>query len=410
MLMLDYIPKEVILNILSQLPVKSLIRFRCVSKTWFSLITSHDFITMHLNRALSKAQHPPHLLFRHYDQKMEKESFTLLSSNNCFPRNHVSKLKGGYFACPSSDFIELHCPHKRFTKQFLSIVGSSNGLVCLLDDDPSNSGHDIVPLLWNPSIHKSIFLPSPGVKFPPFCTPQFLGFGYDPKTEDYKLVRLEYKDEVDDEVLKPYQSLVHIYTLRTGVWRTITSPCPGARLIIPYQFLSVFVNGAVHWLAHTDYDNIDYQTFVILSFDIGDEIFREMALPKSLEEADEFNSRVAVLGGSLAFVKSAIDDSNHYETCYSLWMMKEYGVAESWTKLFDIDAGVQISRVVGFAKIGEVLVTNAGNGKLLSYNPSSRWTLTIHIHAKSSSFYLDTYRESLVLPNVEDGALGGRMN
>ena len=383
MLMLDYIPKEVILDILSQLPVKSLIRFRCVSKTCFSLITSHDFITMHLNRALSKAQHPPHLLFRHYDQKMEKESFTLLSSDNCFPRNHVSKLKGGYFASPPSDFIELHCPHKSFTKQFFSIVGSSNGLVCLLDDDPSNSGHDIVPLLWNPSIHKSIFLPSPGVKFPPFCTPQFLGFGYDPKTEDYKLLRLVYKDEVDDEVLKPYQPLVHIYTLRTGVWRTITGPCPGARLIIPYQFLSVFVNGAVHWLAHTDDDNIDYQTFVILSFNIGDEIFHEMALPKSLEEADEFNSRVAVLGGSLAFVKSAIDDSNHYETCYSVWMMKEYGVAESWAKLFDIDVGVQISRVVGFTKIGEVLVTNAGNGKLLSYNPSSQRTLTIHIHAKS---------------------------
>lgn len=54
--------------------------------------------------------------------------------------------------------------------------------------------------------------------------------------------------------------------------------------------------------------------------------------------------------------------------------MKEYCVAESWTKLYDIDVGVTIWQVVGFTKIGEVLVINTVNGELLSYNPSSQQT------------------------------------
>ncbi|KAF3957208.1 hypothetical protein CMV_017757 [Castanea mollissima] len=151
--MSDHIPQEVIVKILSQLPVKSLIRFRCVSRTWFSLISCHDFITLHHSRALSNTRNPPYLLFRHYDQKIGKYCFTPLSSDNPFPPT----LKEGYFTCPS-DFIETHCPHKSFIKRFF-IAGSSNG-VCLLNDSPVTED-DIAPLLWNPSIHKAIFLPIP---------------------------------------------------------------------------------------------------------------------------------------------------------------------------------------------------------------------------------------------------------
>jgi len=37
--------------------------------------------------------------------------------------------------------------------------------------------------------------------------------------------------------------------------------------------------------------------------------------------------------------------------------MKEYGVVESWTKLYVIDLGERLGRVIGFKKNGEVLVT-----------------------------------------------------
>lgn len=431
--MSDYMPIEVMVEILSWLPVKSLIRFRCVSKTWFTLITTHDFISKHLNRALSNPQHPPHLLFRHFDENMKKETFTLHSSHDPLPRNHFSKhlsdtdrnldrpsrrilkkkmKQRGFFAFPL-DFIELHCPHKCFMNEseLFFIVGSSNGLVCIVDDAPGKD-YDIVPILWNPSIRKAIVLPSSGVKFPLSYLPmECLGFGYEPITDDYKLVRIVYLQDCPCHgSLETHPPLIQTYSLRTGVWSTI--PYSGSRFNIVEQSLSVFVNGSVHWLAEIrddeDDDDDDSICSVIFSFDIGNEVFHEMAVPKCFERGLDLNMSVAVIGGLLALVpcNSKVWTS---DPCYSVWVMKEYGVAESWTKLFDIDVGVRLGRVLGFKKNGEVImVTNAG--KLLCYEPRSRTTSDPHIRSRTESFYLDTFMESLVLLNVKDGDLGRQAN
>ena len=223
---------------------------------------------------------------------------------------------------------------------------------------------------------------------------QYYGFGYDPTTDDYILVRVLYLEEEEGDDLKNDQLMVQIYTLGTGTWRNITNPGPGSLSAFPENHLSVFVNGAVHWIASIE---DDYIIYVILSFDIRDNTFHEMALPESLDAVNKLNIKVAVHDGSLALFKSAL-------TCCSVWVIKEYGVAESWTKLYDIDVGVTIWQVVGFAKIGEVLVINTVNGELLSYNPSSQQISYIDISAQLAPFYLDTYMESLAVLNVEDCA------
>ena len=45
----EHLPHDIVLNILANLPVKSVLRFRCVSKTWDSSITTPSFISTHLN-------------------------------------------------------------------------------------------------------------------------------------------------------------------------------------------------------------------------------------------------------------------------------------------------------------------------------------------------------------------------
>jgi len=46
-----YLPLEIIIDILSRLPVKVLVRFQCVSKGWHALINGQDFIKLHLHRS-----------------------------------------------------------------------------------------------------------------------------------------------------------------------------------------------------------------------------------------------------------------------------------------------------------------------------------------------------------------------
>ncbi|KAK3016185.1 hypothetical protein RJ639_007025 [Escallonia herrerae] len=45
------LPDDIAVNVLLILPVKSLLRFKCVSKSWRSLITDPLFVKQHLKRA-----------------------------------------------------------------------------------------------------------------------------------------------------------------------------------------------------------------------------------------------------------------------------------------------------------------------------------------------------------------------
>ncbi|KAL5769476.1 hypothetical protein ACOSP7_013630 [Xanthoceras sorbifolium] len=57
------LPEDMIIEILSILPVKSLIRFRCVSKSWYALVKSSSFISKHL-----KKDHNIHLIVEHWEK------------------------------------------------------------------------------------------------------------------------------------------------------------------------------------------------------------------------------------------------------------------------------------------------------------------------------------------------------
>jgi hypothetical protein len=214
--MSDCLPNEVITDILSRLPAKSLIRFRCVSKEWCSLISSPHFIATHLNRSLSNSQHPKCLFLSHYDNKPDyKDAIHTL----VLYLDQEIEQKGDFFAHPSAS-IELRGIDQSI-KYFLHLVGSSNGLLCLANMNFNKERGLCV--LWNPSIQKAISLPEPNLQFRGSLN-QSVGFGYEPVTDDYKLVRLVYPDTDFHAWGKIVPPLVEIYTLRTGIWRSITPP------------------------------------------------------------------------------------------------------------------------------------------------------------------------------------------
>ena len=248
-------------------------------------------------------------------------------------------------------------------------------------------------VLWNPSIQKAISLPKPNLG----RLHQTFGFGYEPMTDDYKLVRLMNLHDCHNKTVPP---LVEIYTLRTGIWRFITAPDP--RYTMKYWSSSVLVCGALHWVTHTPRHQGDFCN-VIMSFNMKDEAFGEVGMPKSLQELEDLIVTVALIDGLLALVPCT---GFGIEPSHAVWVMKEYGVVDSWTKLFDV-------RIEGFQRViltksDEVLVHDAD--RFFSFGPGSRGSLENLPLCGLEHIYLDTYVESLVLLNGADLVPGSQGN
>ncbi|TKY68484.1 F-box protein [Spatholobus suberectus] len=94
-------------------------------------------------------------------------------------------------------------------------VSTINGVICLSDYT------DFV-ILWNPFIQKRSQLPISMYTFRKLCHPYmfFVGFGFDSKRNDFKVVRIVYHEGWDTRVFVAPR-LVELYSLNEGAWRTI---------------------------------------------------------------------------------------------------------------------------------------------------------------------------------------------
>lgn len=100
--------------------------------------------------------------------------------------------------------------------------------------------------------------------------------------------------------------------------------------------------------------------------------------------------------------------SGERNTHGSIWVMKGYGVAESWIKQYTID--IQGAwRTTGLRNNGEMLLATIG-GKLVSYHPDPNKLRIFGICGDNGySFYVGTYIESLVLFKAVNRVLGGQV-
>ncbi|XP_047339496.1 F-box protein CPR1-like [Impatiens glandulifera] len=67
-------PDEILANILSRLPVKCLLRSRCVSKPWLALISSSYFIKLHLNRSVQTKSNLGLLMWKGNSYRVNNDS------------------------------------------------------------------------------------------------------------------------------------------------------------------------------------------------------------------------------------------------------------------------------------------------------------------------------------------------
>lgn len=118
---------------------------------------------------------------------------------------------------------------------------------------------------------------------------------------------------------------VKIYSLRTNSWKEIPNVVPCK--IYAFRTDSV-LNGVVHWVAAFVKEDKGYES--ILSFDMVNEVFGEIKLPECCR-GEHLGYSVMVLKELLSlFVGFQEEEDGRVD----IWVPKEYGVAESWSKQF----------------------------------------------------------------------------
>ncbi|VFQ87249.1 unnamed protein product [Cuscuta campestris] len=286
------LPPEIAIDILSRLPIRSIVNCKRVSKPWRDLIESREFINFHRSNSAAALV------------SLAEGG----SSMQC--KLSESDLDGHGFSY--NPVIEFDLPFRGC----VMLCGSANGLICL--GDPSGMRSDLY--LCNPVTREYVKLDSPchDYSFYDYDPCVVFGFGAS-KIGEHKVVRITH-----DRSYEPLPAVgkceCQVYTLGTGSWRSIEAE--GAQLYFNDRIPGVFVNGNLHWFAWNSLGSP-----LVSCFDLETETFSPFSLPSHVDHVGR-NMNLFASRNCLGLC-----DCN---TEIVIWLMKEYGTESSWAKEFVI--------------------------------------------------------------------------
>nr|XP_004491718.1 F-box/kelch-repeat protein At3g23880-like [Cicer arietinum] len=306
---------ELISEILSLLSVKTLMQMKCVCKSWKTTISDPSFVKLHLQRSPRNTHLALMPLWSMPDEEMDF-SFVPFTISRLVENPKISIPYNPYYRLKDMDCCQ--------------VVGSCNGLICLLDFDLTGKYQNISLRFWNPAI-KTI-----SDKLGYFsndrhnCVSEFFRFtfGYDNSSDTYKVVGF-------------CANKVKVFSLGNNVWRNIQSfpvvpfGLCAIRHCHPFVNYGVHLSGTINWLTirnKTEYDwnDITIEQFAIVSLDLGTETYRQLLPPPGFVEVPPVEPSVTALMDCLCFSYS------FKGTYFVLWKMIEFGVQESWIQFLKI--------------------------------------------------------------------------
>ncbi|XP_071720555.1 putative F-box protein At1g47790 [Rutidosis leptorrhynchoides] len=382
--MSDLVPFDIQTEIIKKLPIKSLIRFRSVSKPWKSLIDSSKFIH---DNCLRNNQ-PHHLLVCYNLDSVLK--YVSIMDDDSFPQHEFSPI------------VPVTLNRLRNAMK----LGSSHGMICFYGLYPDIDNETKMVVLWNPTIRKSVGIVIPNVIYMPLGY-IVIGFGVCPNTNDPKLIKITHINKSgSDEIINCVCWEAEVFTLSSGDWRSVSIEIPSKPVRLSWG--QVFINGVIYWHG---YDKIDVDEddlyHRIISFDLKSEEFGELFLPDSLARFTG-HMYVSKLMDSLVVIIESFE-----KPACDVWKMND-GVTKSWTKLYTVkasDSAIGIS-VLEFRKNGEsimeVEVDDYEEALLQVYEPYSGSVKDLRLNESKSLFAscsVSSYKETLALLHQSDSII-----
>ncbi|KAH6765199.1 hypothetical protein C2S51_016448 [Perilla frutescens var. frutescens] len=323
-----FLPSEIIVDILSRLPILTILGCKFVCKSWLDQLESSEFADLHLPQSV-----PGLAVFQGPELSKPYKIYEFVEEEDLRRSAHFCNV-----------VLEFKFPH------FAHIHSSVNGLLFMYDQDTRSPASLFV---CNPITRDYVTIPPPTE-----CQllDHTFGFGVSKMTDKYKLVKIfrlcSGSAPPDCEV----------YTIGTRSWRSIAAGTP-----LKYDGnIGAFLNGNLHWLA---FDSKECPQ--ISCFDVETELFSILACPPDRPHDLAYFCCFTVLGDNLCVC-------DNLEDMIVIWLMKDYGVEKSWTKEYVIKIPSyvrnQLGKFCGYrfpVKIfedGDVLIAEEDSSELFCYS------------------------------------------
>ncbi|XP_024196040.1 F-box protein At3g07870 [Rosa chinensis] len=319
---IQQLPHALVMDILSRLSsVKILFNCRRVCKEWFNIISDPQFARLQLPRSSIGVA----MLIQSYSDRKQQSNLDF---------TYIEEKAGS-----SQPWLE----RKKFAPLPISkyaLINSCNGLLCLTGSKEGEFSFSFY--VCNPILGQYITLPIPSPTFKKAwnglcCMNDFVALGFSASANKYKVLQTDYGTRE-----------AFIYILSTRVWKSI-GKAPTGTFCLSFNAL---LHESLHWISYGN----PYPYWRIYSFNFEREKFRSLPPPSIDDQKMDNLLRLGVLESSLLLCVFP----RHRVRCNG-WVMKNYGVQESWTKAFVVDRNPQFARTgvyepILFLSDGEILM------------------------------------------------------
>ncbi|CAH9121332.1 unnamed protein product [Cuscuta epithymum] len=374
------LPRDLLIEILVKLPVKSLMRFKCVCKYFYDLIKNNQ-----------------HLIHKFYEINREKYQCAIIEQP-IGSINRPNQIFSLLYQEPESN--EIECISVDFPNSKTRFVSCCHGMLCFIlgkgdlvirwSEISEDLSFDV--LLWNPSIREIKALPSitvPNIPPPQFPVAylMFEGFGFGVSNSmSWKVVMLWHfaSCAVDNE--PNYEFVMVCSQVGDGSWSWRQIDALPNVPVMSYQ--DFYFQGKYYWrVQQIGDDSVDLHR--LLWFDLDDEVFGTIELPARREHFS-----FTVVNESIAMICCCPPENSNY---IEIWLMRENENVNDvdWHKQWRIECGASIDKheywnPTGFGTWDE------------SWFPIGIWSLSGRSHLLAFP-YMSTYRRDSSLGGFPDG-------
>uniref|UniRef100_A0A7N0VL31 F-box domain-containing protein n=1 Tax=Kalanchoe fedtschenkoi TaxID=63787 RepID=A0A7N0VL31_KALFE len=341
--------EDLIREVLLKLPVKSLLRFKQVSKTWLQMVTSKAFISDHYSVARNRQSHPSFFVIRNpiYNKNRAVNVITQISMDASGIRTDKNIPLRFIGRCG-----------ERYTFPVFFPMGF--GLYCIFE----LLSQTVV--LWNLGTRKSEVLPpSP---FRDRINPEHdpsVCFAHVDDDFSYKVGLLSVRRYLENNNSVFVQRL-QLYSSSSNSWKMILIPegsvvgycmADGVNLNGKYHIFSLDSNQEQDYNngSEEEDDNNYIYDYHIMTFDYASELFGRIEVPDTPQMTRRCNLMdksflISNDGILLCLVIPWINEDVNHEKFLDMWVMHEYGVKESWSKEHTIGPISNDMHVLGYSK------------------------------------------------------------